>query len=55
MKVAVCIVGFRNAADVLRCVESLAGSTFQDFQVVVCENGGASAFEALASQMPTRS
>ena len=47
MRVAVAIVGFRNAEDIARCLEALAQSTFADFEVVICENGGAESFAAL--------
>jgi N-acetylglucosaminyl-diphospho-decaprenol L-rhamnosyltransferase len=52
MFVAVAIVGFRNADDVVRCVAALARSTHPDFEIVVCENGGAEAHAALASRLP---
>jgi hypothetical protein len=51
--VAVAIVGYRNADDIAHCLEALAASTHTDFEVVVCENGGAAAFAALAD-MPRR-
>lgn len=47
--VAICIVSYRNPADVARCLEALAGSVWQDFEVVICENGGDVAFDALQS------
>jgi len=47
MRVAVCIVGFRNLADVERCLAALAASDHADFEVVVCENGGEPAYDAL--------
>jgi N-acetylglucosaminyl-diphospho-decaprenol L-rhamnosyltransferase len=50
MHVAVCIVSFRNARDVAGCLAALARSTHADFEVVVCENGGAEAFAALEAQ-----
>src|SRR3954471_4207611 len=46
MHVAVAIVGYRNADDVCACVTALARSTHDDFEVVICENGGGDAFEA---------
>jgi len=53
MHVTVCIVGFRNVGDIQGCLEALAGSTHADFDVVICENGGPEAFEALRAGIPT--
>jgi hypothetical protein len=50
--VAVCIVGYRNSADVLRCLRALEASSWADFEVVVCENGGDSALAELRRQIP---
>ena len=52
--VAVVIVSFRNPQDVVCCLEALTRSTHQAFTVYVCENGGASAFEALTAVLPDR-
>ncbi|MDP3747236.1 MAG: glycosyltransferase family 2 protein [Phenylobacterium sp.] len=52
MHVTVCIVGFRNAHDIQGCLEALARSTHTDFDVVICENGGPQAFEALRAILP---
>lgn len=52
LRVAVCIVSFRNPADVARCLEGLSKSEWRDFEVVICENGGAAAFEALSARIP---
>jgi N-acetylglucosaminyl-diphospho-decaprenol L-rhamnosyltransferase len=49
--VAVAIVGFRNAEDIVRCLGALERSTYADFEVVICENGGAPAFETLRSSV----
>lgn len=38
--VSVCIVGFRNADDISQCLAALGASTYANFGVVVCENGG---------------
>lgn len=54
MRVAIAIVAFRNPGDVVRCLEGLGHSQFQDFEVLVCENGGAAAFEALSARVPRR-
>jgi GT2 family glycosyltransferase len=50
--VCVAIVGFRNAGDIVRCLAALATSTWDDFDVVIVENGGAAAFEALVAATP---
>jgi N-acetylglucosaminyl-diphospho-decaprenol L-rhamnosyltransferase len=52
MHVAICIVGFRNPDDIDQCLAALAVSTYTDFEIVVCENGGAPAFQALAAVVP---
>jgi N-acetylglucosaminyl-diphospho-decaprenol L-rhamnosyltransferase len=50
--VAVCIVGFRNPDDIVQCLKALERSTHRDFEVVICENGGESAFAKLAAALP---
>jgi GT2 family glycosyltransferase len=52
LHVAVAIVSFRNPGDVAECLEALAASRHSDFEVVVCENGGPAAFEALRNEAP---
>ena len=52
--VAICIVGYRNAADILACIEALAGSTHRDFEVQICENGGPDAYRTLSQALPTQ-
>ena len=52
MHVAICIVGFRNADDILGCLEALSSSTHADFEVVICENGGATAHGRLLERLP---
>jgi hypothetical protein len=47
MHVAICIVGFRNRDDIQACLEALRTSVHRDFEVVICENGGEAACEAL--------
>ena len=54
MHVAVSIVGFRNADDIVGCLAALERSTYPDFEVVICENGGREAFEALSRALPPR-
>lgn len=44
MRVAICIVGFRNFDDIRRCLEALGSSTYAEFEVSICENGGDAAF-----------
>jgi N-acetylglucosaminyl-diphospho-decaprenol L-rhamnosyltransferase len=53
MHVSVCIVSFRNPNDVVSCLGGLAKSSHGDFEVVICENGGRSAHQALADHIPT--
>lgn len=51
---SVAIVGYRNAGDIVRCLEALTRSTYANFNVIICENGGPAAFEALCEAMPER-
>ena len=51
-RVAVAIVGFRNAGDIVRCLAALDRSTHADFEVVICENGGPAAHAALIAAVP---
>jgi len=53
LHVAVCIVGFRNPDDILRCFEALGRSTHAEFHVVICENGGAEAARDLRARAPS--
>ena len=52
MHVVVAIVGYRNAGDIVGCLRALSASTHSDFEVVICENGGADAFRALTAAVP---
>jgi N-acetylglucosaminyl-diphospho-decaprenol L-rhamnosyltransferase len=54
LHVAVAIVGFRNAEDIARCLSALSASTYADFEVVICENGGAESAAALSARLPRR-
>ncbi|MFC3441154.1 glycosyltransferase [Sphingobium rhizovicinum] len=54
MHVSIAIVAFRNAQEIAACLEGLARSTHQDFDVVICENGGPQAYAALQAAVPTR-
>lgn len=47
MHVSICIVAFRNAPEILHCLHAVAGLTHDDFDVVICENGGAQAHAEL--------
>lgn len=52
MHVAICIVGFRNPHDIAACLKALERSTHKAFEVLICENGGSEAFNALAKMLP---
>ncbi|WP_082602082.1 glycosyltransferase family 2 protein [Phenylobacterium sp. Root700] len=54
MHVAVCIVGFRNPHDIVRCLDALSTSTYVDFEVLICENGGPEAFRELSALLPPK-
>jgi N-acetylglucosaminyl-diphospho-decaprenol L-rhamnosyltransferase len=47
-RVAVLIVGFRNAQDISACVTALSRATVQpSFDIFICENGGSESFDEL--------
>ena len=50
-RVAVLIVGFRNAGDVRECVAALARCSTKNFDIFVCENGGRVAFYELCESL----
>jgi GT2 family glycosyltransferase len=51
-KVAVLIVGYKNADDIVCCLSALSQMTPQpDFEVFVCENGGRDAYELLLRRL----
>lgn len=54
MHIVVSIVGFRNAGDIVHCLEALEAGTYADFEVVICENGGPEAHAALVAAIPAR-
>ncbi len=54
MHVAIVIVGFRNPEDIVRCLNGVASSNYADFEIVICENGGAEAFAGLSKALPSR-
>ena len=54
MHVAVCIVGYRNAEDIRGCLGALAESTYSDFEVQICENGGPDAYALLVEALQKR-
>lgn len=53
MTIAICIVSFRNPAEIVACVEALALATYSDYEIVICENGGAVAYAALVRAVPS--
>ena len=50
-QVWVIIVGYRNALEVASCITALRQQTFEDWGVIICENGGQSAFEDLEAAL----
>ncbi|OQW46350.1 MAG: glycosyl transferase family 2 [Proteobacteria bacterium SG_bin6] len=52
--VAVCIVAFRDAAQIVQCLSALSASEFADYEVVICENGGPDAYAALCAAVPAQ-
>lgn len=53
MHVAVVIISYCNPGDVARCVDALGSATHRDFEVVICENGGAAAVPAMIAALPS--
>lgn len=53
MQVSVAIVGYQNPADIERCLAALERSTYRNFEIVICENGGADAFDQLSRRLPS--
>jgi N-acetylglucosaminyl-diphospho-decaprenol L-rhamnosyltransferase len=51
VKLAIIIVSYSNANDVDRCLKSLAGSDWDDFEVFICENGGEAAYGRLLTAL----
>ncbi len=51
--VAVSIVGFRNVPDIVRCLRAVGASTYADYEVIICENGGEAAHAALVAALPS--
>jgi GT2 family glycosyltransferase len=52
--VTVIIVSYRSAEDIRGCLKALERSTYRAFKVVICENGGEEAFQALKRTLPAR-
>ena len=50
---AVCIVSFRDPALIAHCLDAVAQSTFEAFEVVICENGGPDARQRLRDTLPS--
>jgi len=50
-KLAVIIVSYCNADDVDRCLRSLARSDLDQFEVLICENGGEAAYTNLLARL----
>lgn len=50
--VVVCLVGFRNPGDLDGALSALSRSTHRDFEMVICENGGAAERDQLVRRLP---
>jgi N-acetylglucosaminyl-diphospho-decaprenol L-rhamnosyltransferase len=46
-RVVIAVVSTNDVRHVVPCLQSLAMSTYRNFQVIICENGGPDAFERL--------
>jgi N-acetylglucosaminyl-diphospho-decaprenol L-rhamnosyltransferase len=51
MHVAVVIVAFGNAQEVVACIDAVAAQTHRDISIILCENGDAAAFDALEAAL----
>jgi N-acetylglucosaminyl-diphospho-decaprenol L-rhamnosyltransferase len=54
VRVAIAIVSYKSAQDIVHCLQALAAGAHADFEVLICENGGPAAFEALSAVLPAR-
>jgi len=52
LKVGICVVGYRNPEDIFHCIQALEKTTYPEFEIVVCENGGDGAFKILKAGLP---
>jgi GT2 family glycosyltransferase len=52
MRVIIIIVSYLNTDDVGHCVQALENAAYRDFEILICENGGAEAAARLASVLP---
>lgn len=52
MHIAIVIVGYQNSVDIKRCVTALNSSTYCDFEILICENGGRESFCKLNDALP---
>ncbi|WP_028351396.1 glycosyltransferase family 2 protein [Bradyrhizobium murdochi] len=51
VKLAIIIVSYCNTDDVDRCLKSLARSDYDNFEVLICENGGEAAYGRLLAAL----
>lgn len=52
--IVVCLVAYRNSDDIMRCLSALALQSYPDFEVIICENGGAASYVTLLACLPER-
>jgi N-acetylglucosaminyl-diphospho-decaprenol L-rhamnosyltransferase len=52
--VAIVIVSFHSLEDIVRCLAALEKSSWRHFRVVICENGGETAYRKLQARLPTQ-
>lgn len=50
--VAICIVSFRDPQQIFDCLAALKTTTFPEFEVLICENGGSDSFHELNRLIP---
>jgi hypothetical protein len=53
LHVAIIVVSYRSAADLVDCLSALDGSSYRNFSITICENGGAAAYKLLNNALPS--
>jgi GT2 family glycosyltransferase len=54
MGVAIVIISFHSLGDIVRCLAALEKSSWRNFRVVICENGGEDAYRMLQAGLPAQ-
>ena len=54
LSVNVIIVSYKSVADIRNCLEALGKSTYANFKVQICENGGTAAYDEICAALPKK-